>query len=283
MSRKRVVIPTTIDKAGERLVALDSLATATGWERAAIVYAFTKDTSQGKRSDLVSSEQVTTRQFAALKIKGLASHNTVDFYRECWKDAIAKGEVTEVKPGERVELPDKEWPPQERNQGSRVSADPQKAIQQVIAQHGTKATATAVAAAAPDVVVEAVEQSEPVKKELTRRSAARSEQHRQSIEAQAKPLQDVADEIKAEYEKTVTGTDVPSAQTIVHINEMVIEAKLSWAIDGGEKSADLVSALNNLAATVDGWLKAVTGASDVMLTDDDLAWAEELGIDIGAQ
>ena len=289
MPGKQVVIPATIDKAGERLVALDSLATATGWERAAIVYAFTYDgvTKEGKArkkaAEDCSTAIFTVTEFIGQRFVGLVSAHTVKHYRKNWQLAIDAGKATEILPGDKIKLPDMPWPIEDTNVGSRVSADPQKAIQQVVAQHGTKSTAEALAEAAPQVVVRAVEESRPVQEELDRRRSVRDEAHRQSVEDQIRPLRGVADELKAEYQKTATGTDEPAAQDVIHVNEALLEAKVTWVLEGAKKSADLVSALSNLEAAAHAWRLAVTGESKVMLTDDDLAWAEELGIDMGAQ
>ena len=48
---KRIKIPDSIEGAENRLAALDGIATATGWERAAIVFAFTYEGKPGPKGN----------------------------------------------------------------------------------------------------------------------------------------------------------------------------------------------------------------------------------------
>lgn len=138
MATKRIKIPGSIEAAQDRLVALDGIATATGWERAAIVYAYTYEGSPGRRPAGNGSEvsRFTVRQFAGLKIKGLVSRNTIDHYRDCWKDAIAQGEVVDIEPGDSAVLPDRAFPSVRGTDGYNTPEGAEKTIERIKAKHG---------------------------------------------------------------------------------------------------------------------------------------------------
>lgn len=108
-----VHIPDSIEKAITALDGIGQLLKAKQWERAAIVYAFTRD-GQGERNDLRTSDKsvrsYTLTDFASLGIVGLESRMTVRFYRRAWSEAIDRGEATEVQPGQIASLPTADWP-----------------------------------------------------------------------------------------------------------------------------------------------------------------------------
>ena len=114
-------LPKTIDKAVERLTGVESLLTATEWERAAIVYTFTYvEKTQGgdRRSFKRNTEFETPTVFAERGIAGLKSDNTVRRYHEAW----AKHGDTDIQPDDQVELPTKTFPVSpDSNYGKRVS------------------------------------------------------------------------------------------------------------------------------------------------------------------
>lgn len=91
-----IKIPRTLDSARRKLGGIDDLLTATNWERAAIVAAFTRTGGQGHKD---RSVLLTTYEFAALGIKGLTSHVTVRRYRDAW---LSTGR--EAAPGRSVDL-----------------------------------------------------------------------------------------------------------------------------------------------------------------------------------
>lgn len=107
-----IVIPATIDAAKESLAGLDGLITAKEWERAAIVYAFTRDGIPGEggpgRQDGTSTILLPS-EFAALGVAGLRSDKTVRRHRKAWQDAIDAGEAEDVFPGNKVTLPNLAW------------------------------------------------------------------------------------------------------------------------------------------------------------------------------
>jgi hypothetical protein len=93
----KVDIPATIGQAKRRLASLEGIATATEWERAAIVAAFVRE----------GGSQVTysAHGFAALGIAGLRSRNTVRRYLRIWDAERA----TRPEPGTTVSLPARSW------------------------------------------------------------------------------------------------------------------------------------------------------------------------------
>jgi len=101
-------LPETIDQAIIQLTGVESLLTATQWERAAIVYTFTEVTDKpGPKSSVSSDRSLSFAEFAALGIAVLKSKNTVQRYHQLW----AEHGDTSIQPGGQVELPTIHWPP----------------------------------------------------------------------------------------------------------------------------------------------------------------------------
>ena len=280
---KRITIPATIEDAVTALNGLGALLTAKHWEKASIVYAFTKEGRPGPRSGENSSDlRLSISDFARLGISGLTTRDTVRYYRDNWQAAILEGEVGVPLPGDKVTLPDMDWPAQEQNTGSRVSANPVKAVEQVIEKHGkdvlTKAAeqSKVVANATADAV-----EAEPVRREVTRRAAVRASAYDKSTKEARQSLEAVAARAKAGYDEVDTGTTDEAAQAVERITRHVHEQELLWAMRGGAHSADLVGKLSELSSAVDDWRKRITGTGSVEITENDRVWAEELGIDLG--
>lgn len=104
----KITIPASLDEAKASLNGIGALLTAKEWERAAIVWAFTRD---GRGQPNRSTAILTMKEFAALRITGLSSENQVGLYRKAWQTAIDDGHAQPVKPGDEIELPDRKWPP----------------------------------------------------------------------------------------------------------------------------------------------------------------------------
>lgn len=103
-------VPKTIDNATADLFNLDGLVTASEWQRAAIVYAFTTTDATG-RGNRSSSGLLSIHAFAELGVAGLRSRESVRRYRNAWQSATDSGWVRPVKPGDRVTLPSQPFPP----------------------------------------------------------------------------------------------------------------------------------------------------------------------------
>lgn len=111
---KTFTIPDTID-------GVAGLLNARGWERAALVYAYTKPgAGQGTRTDRTSPEKLgevpttfpcSMAEFARLEIVGLSDEATVKIYRDRWAEAMRKRKARAVKPGDTIEVPDLKWEP----------------------------------------------------------------------------------------------------------------------------------------------------------------------------
>lgn len=135
-------IPETIEGARAQLGGIERLLTAKGWERAAIVYAFTYEPgSPGPRkADSVISHYLTCNEFAALGLHGLTSNETVYRIRGYWQGRIDVGDAAEVNPGDEVALPTADYPASGLNEGKlrnsfRKNASPDEtaeAIQNVL-------------------------------------------------------------------------------------------------------------------------------------------------------
>jgi hypothetical protein len=138
-----ITIPESIEQAVSDLNGLAALLTAKKWARAAIVYAFTEPTpGRGQTSDI---RLLNLTDFAALKITGLTQREDVGFYRKCWQAAIDDGQARDIKPGQRVKLPDREWPPFPRTRTE------QERVETVIRNN-------------PEIVAEAIQAADPFQK-----------------------------------------------------------------------------------------------------------------------
>jgi len=126
-----VVIPTTIKKATDALNGIDSLLTAKGWERAAIVYAFTHGHDKPGQPKRIAEpgNTLSTVQFAKLGINGLTKPDTVRSYRQAWEEG--KGD-TDIKPGATVKLPTIGFPPSDNDEvRKRVRVEPGSSPEQI--------------------------------------------------------------------------------------------------------------------------------------------------------
>jgi hypothetical protein len=147
VTTKKIKIPEDIGSAESRLAALDGIATATGWERAAIVYAFTYDAGRGRPTVNAGNSAFTVKGFADLKIVGLTDRGTVNVYRDHWKEAIATGDAVDIQPGDTVTLPAIPFPPTETGgtKGYNTPEGAQKTIDKIVQKHGAQVLAPQVA------------------------------------------------------------------------------------------------------------------------------------------
>jgi hypothetical protein len=148
-SSTTVAIPATIEEAVGALTGIDALLTAKGWERAAIVYAFTAN-QQGSQTDQRKvADRLGVNEFARLGIAGLTTKDTVAYYRSCWLEG---GGDPNIGAGDTVTLPTGKFPPNpDSNFGSRIS--PTKA-RETMEQWSPEAKAAAIESLIVDPDVE---------------------------------------------------------------------------------------------------------------------------------
>lgn len=143
----KITVPSTMKEAAAALGDLEELVTAKEWHRAAIVYAFTYDGGRGgDRSKPRARGLLNMREFAGRGISGLRTEITVAHYRNSWKAAILAGKADDIQPGDRVTLPEMDWPKRadatagtERS-AAAASKDPQVAARiaaNIASQHPT--------------------------------------------------------------------------------------------------------------------------------------------------
>lgn len=172
-----VTIPASIEDAKERLEGLGALLTARGWERAAIVFAFTAP-QQGRRNIGGNPPKLTIREFCALGITGLRDHEAVAFHRRTVEQAIRDGLMVEPVPGARLVLPTVTYPPETNGQGAQPNAggrgDPVAVERRAAADPDyARDVAERLARVAPDPVAEAVAEHRPAREATFRASARR--------------------------------------------------------------------------------------------------------------
>lgn len=148
----RVTIPASIDDAIGKLEGIESLLTAKGWERAAIVYAFTEERPAGNQPrQMANSRHLSISDFADLGIAGLRTRDTVRRYRNAW---IAGGGDPNIKPGDNVELPEGDFPPEKRQPRIEVSpgSSPDTAVQAIKTMNLEQRTAALRALVSDDAI-----------------------------------------------------------------------------------------------------------------------------------
>jgi len=273
---KRITIPATVEEAVTTLNGLEALLTAKEWQRAAIVAAFIKP---GIRK--ATGRFLTTTQFRNLGITGLRTTDTVALYAQRWLDAH---DGIHPEPGAQVALPDIEWP--KTRTGTDGYDSEQGAIDTLTKIAEKHPDALTKAAEQSDVVAEfaadAAEQAAPVRTKVVKRATKRNKEHKERIKEKSKPLQDVADEAKDAYDESDTGYTDPTPQTLARLIRDVHEAEVVWALAGGKSDGDTVSAISELQSAIDSWRQRMIGTGPVEITDNDRAWADELGIDLAS-
>lgn len=147
---RTVDIPATLEEAKSRLGGLERLLTAKGWERAAIVYAFTRDDGRTGRPPKVArtSDFLNFGEFAALGISGLRSKDTVARYHRAWQEAVDSGAAEPVEPGQKIiVLPGLEWPPTRGGTDGYSSEEgARRTIERIVARHGVEPVVEALRA-----------------------------------------------------------------------------------------------------------------------------------------
>lgn len=106
---KEYTVPSTFT-VPDSIEGVRGLMTARGWQKAGVVYAYTKPgDGQGARTSSGKPEEVTfpcsMAEFARLGITGLSNKDTVAFYREQWADAMKKRWVKATHIGEPFDVP----------------------------------------------------------------------------------------------------------------------------------------------------------------------------------
>ena len=249
MTRKTVVIPATIAQAKKSLNGIDSLLTATEWERAAIVYAHTTDevTGRGKRG---TSTALSARAFAELGIKGLASDRTVRNYRQAWKDGGGKADI---KPGDKVTLPDGKFPPgRTGTDGFDSGEGMEKTVTRMVEKHGAKAVVGAVAKTDAAAVGEvAAETSEGVKGFI-----------KASAPKEMSPAGKASAEISAE-KIALSFMDSKAATTVKFLREWVADIGV-WYAFSPDKATNFLNLVREIVTEIEV-------AKDGSVSDDDIA------------
>jgi len=105
------ILPASGAEADRLAADLGTVAHATGWKLAALVYARVRVQEQhGRpRTETVNLDLLSPEQFAALEIRGLTSKNTVRAYWRAWHSAIVRGVAQPVRLGDTVTLPDRDF------------------------------------------------------------------------------------------------------------------------------------------------------------------------------
>jgi hypothetical protein len=148
-----IQLPRTIGSAQKILEGIEGLLTAKEWEKAAIVWAFTYESSPGPKAageigiDLYRS---SISDFARKGISGLKTKVTIIAYRKAWKKAIDEYGAADVKPGQKVTLPTEDFPATRTGtNGYNTEEGATTTIEHIIEQHGSAVVVQAATKADP--------------------------------------------------------------------------------------------------------------------------------------
>jgi hypothetical protein len=152
-----VQIPRSIKSATAALNGIDSLLTAKGWERAAIVYAFTYDTGGGRPKSDGNPSLLTITEFSKLGIAGLSHRETVATYRKFWKDYA---DQPDIKPGSKVTLPTIKFPPTDERGSTRWASEDgaENVLKGMVEKHGAEKVADLLPREAAPIISKALDE-----------------------------------------------------------------------------------------------------------------------------
>lgn len=152
-----IQIPSTLDQAKGRLTEIEGIVTAKGWERAAIVWAFTLQANDHVGEN---PHKISFRAFAALGIVGLRDHGVVGKYHDAWQAALDAGKAKAIEPGDRVEIPDLPWPYPSRYEQEHLTPERRAAIESVVGPTGPAVGSVARVIDQPSAVAAAIRADE---------------------------------------------------------------------------------------------------------------------------
>lgn len=233
----KVMIPRTIGAAERKLNSLGELATATEWERAAIVATFVQPGKAGRKpgNRSISNDYETAGEFAKRGIHGLTSASHVMVYYRAWFDVMDEdGNITGKRErpvaGKSVELPTEGWPPTRTGtDGYSTEEGAKKTINRIIEKHGSDVLEDAVEAN-PSVVAKPKVAAAVVKDEKARTGIRKgAESVRKEAAAKSKmprprtPAPDPADQ--AEH----VPSDLEITATLMEATALATEASIAAA------------------------------------------------------
>src|SRR5262245_9876223 len=231
--------------------------------------------------------------FAKRGLHGLTTHRSVAFYARAWLDRFDR-----PRPGTKVTLP--HWcgqcdadaphdtcypfPAFPRGSDGYDSEDGAvETIKRVTRRHPKAITRAAEEDdTVAEVTADAALDSDPVVRKVRRKQIVRDREHRDRIDEATKDLRDLNEQAREQYERTEFGTTDETVKALIRIIRDLHEAEVMWAMKGGHTSADLVNALSEIQTDVDTWRSRASGIKSTEITENDRAWADELGIDLGA-
>jgi hypothetical protein len=246
-----VSIPASITEATSRLEGIDALLTAKGWERAAIVYAFTEDaqgSNQYGSSIGENSSKLSLTAFADLGINGLKSRDSVRLYRTLWEE---HGDPI-TAPGMMVELPTIDFPP--TRTGTNGVNTPEGAVKRVD-EMDTETRAAVVAAIAktdPDALVEAMDTDGEVESAINKASALtdNAKRHYRDMERHVKGI--MAEREEAGPQPVSSAMALGVMWTVHPFITAVYESpRTAEAI---ATASNMVGFLNNAATQIQAWV-----------------------------
>lgn len=107
-----IQIPVDGDEQDRQIVDTYGIAVVKGWELAARIYARCEPQQARKPAHAVLSAKLADKiSFAALSRNTGRSETNIRKHWHHWDDAIEQGWTVPVKPGDRVVLPEEEYPP----------------------------------------------------------------------------------------------------------------------------------------------------------------------------
>lgn len=187
-----VIIPSTLDEVKEHLNGLGKLVTAKEWERAAIVWAWTREGVNQYESLVSSYQAMTITDFAKLGIINLSSRNSVREYRQRWQAIVDElGDAYAVRPGDEIPPVEKPWREEKSRDDGDVDSD--------------ESTSDSVPQPSAEAVIAAIRNNPEVAQQVVADADARAAVARASFEydGDAEEMANAADPQRAEMRSDV--------------------------------------------------------------------------------
>jgi len=240
------VIPSTLDEVKEHLNGLGKLVTAKEWERAAIVWAWTREGVNQYESLVSSYQAMTITDFAKLGIINLSSRNSVREYRQRWQSIIDElGDAYAVRPGDEIPPVEKPWREEKSRDDGDVDSD--------------ESTSDSVPQPSAEAVIAAIRNNPEVAQQVVADADARAAVARASFEydGDAEEMANAADPQRAEMGKITRRANLWDAWRKIRYD---VDRAVTWT------DRELESLSEEDKTAVASQVRLIQSASNLMLS-----------------
>ena len=275
MTVTHITIPASLDEAITSLTGLDGLLTAKRWERAAIVWAFTRNNGPGRPvNDGNPTFTKTQAEFARLGISGLTMRETVARYREAWQAAIDAGQARAVHPGQVTELPDMDWndaAPRLRDERPSkqdiplrdAPADQARAVTEMLANPAVAAAAAPAIAqaikASPEAAGHAITAFDEMEQERRERNTHAAPRSERGEHGDGDEFLTVSGDLMVIRRKLIDVAHLLARSTAIHTSEKY-QRMVLLSVQSNRERLDVIEEIAKGGETMDDALERISAA-----------------------